>query len=95
MLFYNYTKATTVVKSVDRISNPVVKLSRGPIPLRLHYRLPMEEEEDIIPIVPVNHMNDVEAEEALSHRGPRAIAQRIQKQIMIEWFPNHRCAWDN
>lgn len=62
--------------------------------MRLHYKLPIEEE-DIIPIAPANHMNDIEAEEALPHRGPRAIAQRIQKQIMLEWFPNHRCALNN
>lgn len=64
--------------------------------MRLHYRLPIEEEEDVILVAPANHIDDIEEEEeALPYRGPRALAQRIQKQIMLEWFPNHRCAWDN
>lgn len=41
---------------------------------------------------PVHENN---AEEPEIRRGPRATAQRIQKQIMLEWFPDYRCAWNN
>lgn len=34
-------------------------------------------------------------EEVMNHRGPKAVAQRIQNQIMQEWFPNYRSALDN
>lgn len=65
--------------------------------MRIHYRLPisMEEEDMVLHNPLVNDANDIAEIEEIVHRGPRAVAQRIQKQIMLEWFPNHRCAWDN
>jgi len=64
--------------------------------MRLHYRLPLMQDDNIIEdLYNVNNINDDEVNEALPHRGPRAVAQRIQKQLMLEWFPNYRCAWDN
>lgn len=54
--------------------------------MRLHYKLPfdMEEENMIQHNDPVHHWNDAEEQEPEIHRGPRAVAQRIQKQIMLE-----------
>ncbi|XP_018406996.1 PREDICTED: putative nuclease HARBI1 [Cyphomyrmex costatus] len=62
--------------------------------MRLHYRLFMDIEEENINLnnEPMN-LNNLE-ERMEGHRQPRAIAQRIQKQIMLEWFRNYRCAWD-
>lgn len=64
--------------------------------MRLHYRLPWDiEEDDILQNAHVNYANDEgEIQDEVLRRGPRAVAQRIQKQIMREWFPNYRCAWD-
>lgn len=57
--------------------------------MRLHYRLPLDEEEEqedmFFDNAPADHMH-VE-EEIEIRRRPRAIAQRIQKQLMQEWFP--------
>lgn len=65
--------------------------------MRVHYRLPLEIEENIIfDDAHAHHANGIEEEQdVILRRGPRAIAQRVQKQIMRDWFPNYRCAWDN
>lgn len=66
--------------------------------MRVHYRLPLEIEENIIfNNAHVNQANDIDEEEQdiILRRGPRAIAQRIQKRIMRDWFPNYQCAWNN
>jgi len=50
--------------------------------------------EDIIPhneLAPPRYLNDAELQEIEIRRGPRAVAQRIQKQMMLEWFPHYRC----
>lgn len=62
--------------------------------MRLHYRLPLDI--DNAPADEVNAPAHVEEdlEVDVVPRGPRATAQRIQKQVMREWFPNYRCAWD-
>ncbi|XP_071580309.1 putative nuclease HARBI1 [Temnothorax nylanderi] len=59
--------------------------------MRLHYRLPMEEEiNNILRAAENVYVEDAEArEEVMNQRGPRAVAQRIQNQIMQEWFPNN------
>lgn len=67
--------------------------------MRVHYRLPLEIEENIIfddaHADQANGIDEEEEQDVILRRGPRAIAQRVQKQIMRDWFPNYRCAWDN
>lgn len=63
--------------------------------MRLHYRLPQDVNENEILNARANVYIEGAArqeEEAVNHREPRAVAQRIQKQIMQEWFPDYRCA---
>jgi len=65
--------------------------------MRLQYRMHFDIE-DIIPHnepAPPRYLNDAELQEIEIRRGPRAVAQRIQKQMMLEWFPHYRCAWDD
>lgn len=64
--------------------------------IRLHYRIPIDMEEDImLHNVHQNYVNDAaEIQDEGFRRIPRAVAQRIQQQIMQEWFPNNRCAWN-
>lgn len=38
--------------------------------------------------------SEAEEEADVVPRGPRAKAQRIQKQLMQEWFPQYHCAWE-
>ncbi|XP_071652534.1 putative nuclease HARBI1 isoform X1 [Temnothorax longispinosus] len=60
--------------------------------MRLHYRLPIDVEiENAHEPAPAYHLNNAEIEAEL-RRGPRAVAQRIQNQLMLEWFPNYRRA---
>jgi len=63
--------------------------------MRLHYRLPIDEENVIPENEPIPILNNLEVAEMEVHRGLRAVAQRIQKQIMLEWFRNYRCAWEH
>lgn len=67
--------------------------------MRVHYRLPLEIEENIIfddaHADQANGIDEKEEQDVILRRGPKAIAQRVQKQIMRDWFPNYRCAWDN
>ncbi|XP_024878983.1 putative nuclease HARBI1 [Temnothorax curvispinosus] len=64
--------------------------------MRLYYRLPLDMEENVfLDNAPADHIHVEEEEEVEIRRGPRAVAQRIQKQLMQEWFPNYVCAWDN
>lgn len=66
--------------------------------MRIHYRLPLELEENIFDDAHADQANNIDEEEeqdVILRRGPRAIAQRVQKQIMRDWFPNYRCAWEN
>jgi len=62
--------------------------------MHLHYRLPIDEENVIPENEPIPILNNLEVTEMEVHRGPRAVAQRIQKQIMLEWFRNYHCAWE-
>lgn len=58
--------------------------------IRIAHRLPLQEFE--VPI-DANHPENVNAvDECIAQRGPRAVAQRIQREIMIERFPNYRDA---
>lgn len=52
--------------------------------MRIHYRLPLELEENIFDDVHADQANNIDEEEqdVILRRGPRAIAQRVQKQIM-------------
>lgn len=62
--------------------------------MRLHYRLQFDMEKNIEQDVHANYANDAaEVQDEVFLRVPRAVAQRIQTQIMREWFPNYRCAW--
>ncbi|XP_039303333.1 putative nuclease HARBI1 [Solenopsis invicta] len=63
----------------------------------LHYRIPFDIENLQNEYAEPDEINNDEAEiqDGNPRRAPRAIAQRIQKQIMREWFPNYNCAWDN
>ncbi|KYN50498.1 hypothetical protein ALC57_00136 [Trachymyrmex cornetzi] len=64
--------------------------------MRLHYRLPFDEEYlQYEHAEPDKRDNDDVIQGEVPRRVPRAIAQRIQKQIMREWFLNYYCAWDN
>ncbi|EZA51536.1 Putative nuclease HARBI1 [Ooceraea biroi] len=66
--------------------------------MRVHYRLPLEIEENIIvDNANADRANDIDEEDqdVILRRGPRAIAQHVQKQIMRDWFPNYQCAWNN
>lgn len=64
--------------------------------MRLHHRIPLDVEiENVLDEpAPARHLHDAEMQEAEIQRGPRALAQRIQNQIMLEWFPNYRNAVD-
>lgn len=65
--------------------------------MRVHYRIPLEVENVLFDDANADHVVAVEEEEQdlIFRRGPRAIAQRVQKQLMREWFPNYPCAWEN
>lgn len=66
--------------------------------MRLYYRLPFDIEEDLENEYAEPGEGDngaAEIQDAVPRRAPRAVAQRIQRQIMREWFPNYYCAWDN
>jgi len=57
--------------------------------MRIHYRVPVEEENIdnwINDDYGVRHLED---NEMLERGGPRAVAMRIQKQIMQNWFPDY------
>lgn len=60
--------------------------------MRIQHRLPLEEFEE--PVAAYHHENadPMNVNEAVVQRGPRAVAQRIQRQIMRERFPNFRDA---
>lgn len=72
--------------------------------MRIQHRLPLEEFEELIAINQnsnagligtVDHNGNadfIDVEEDLAQRGPRVVAQRIQRQIMQERFPNFRDA---
>ncbi|XP_071580831.1 putative nuclease HARBI1 [Temnothorax nylanderi] len=66
--------------------------------MRLYYRLPFDEIEEIVQNEQAEldeRDNVAEIQDVVLRRPPRAVAQRIQKQIMRERFPNYYCAWDN
>lgn len=66
--------------------------------MRLYYRLPFDIEEDLQNEYAEPGERDngaAEIQDAVPRRAPRAVAQRIKRQIMREWFPNYYCAWDN
>ncbi|KMQ90607.1 nuclease harbi1 [Lasius niger] len=62
--------------------------------IRIQHRLQFKEFQ--APIVADNHQHEnaglIDVNEDLARRGPRALAQRIQCQIMRERFPNYRDA---
>lgn len=72
--------------------------------MRIQHRLPFEEFEEPIAINQngnacligaVDHNGNaglINVEEDIAARGPRVVAQRIQRQIMRERFPNFRDA---
>ncbi|XP_039305707.1 putative nuclease HARBI1 [Solenopsis invicta] len=62
--------------------------------IRIQYRLHFEEFE--VPIIANNPQNEnaIDINEDVARRRPRALAQRIQRQIMRERFPNYRDAED-
>lgn len=55
--------------------------------MRIHYRL--TDIENIDYSDNTNYYNDFHQNEIVERGGPRAIAMRIQKQIMQDWFPNY------
>jgi len=57
--------------------------------MRINYRVPVEEENIdnwINDDYGVRHLED---NEMMERGGPRAVAMRIQKQIMQNWFPDY------
>nr|XP_046467709.1 putative nuclease HARBI1 [Neodiprion pinetum] len=62
--------------------------------MRVQLRLNNEDDEQLAPIAhPVeNDVDPMDQDEEYNRRGPRALAQRIQQQIMRERFPNFRDA---
>ncbi|RLU19990.1 hypothetical protein DMN91_008549 [Ooceraea biroi] len=65
--------------------------------IRIQHRLQDVEELQAL-LVANNHQNEnvgfIDINEHVARRGPRAVAQRIQHQIMRERFPNYRDAQD-
>ena len=63
--------------------------------MRLYYRLPLQENwnEDMGAVHANINVENANLDRCV--RGPRAIAERIQKQIMQERFPTFACAWEN
>ncbi|XP_026828245.1 putative nuclease HARBI1 [Ooceraea biroi] len=85
-----------VLRYTSEIAGQIVNACAVLHNMRLHYRLPVDINEDEIVNAPANvHIEQEAGEEAVIRKGPRAIAQRIQNQIMQEWFPNYRSARDN
>ncbi|XP_024867587.1 putative nuclease HARBI1 [Temnothorax curvispinosus] len=91
--FYNHgERRTYLINIAGQIVNACAILHN----MRLYYRLPLDMEENVfLDNAPADHTHVEEEEEVEIRRGPRAVAQRIQKQLMQEWFPNYVCAWDN
>lgn len=57
--------------------------------MRIHYRIPIEEENiDNRDIHNYNERNLPQNDVAM-RGGPRAVAMRIQKQLMQDWFPGY------
>lgn len=60
--------------------------------MRIHYRLPIPDYNEAEYHIIANNYDNRHERDVLIRQGPRAVARRIQQQIMRERFPQFRDA---
>jgi len=94
---WRYLSYQRVLMYAPEIAGQIVNACAVLHNMRLHYLLPFDIEENLQNeyAEPDERDNGAAEIQDAARRAPRAVAQRIQRQIMREWFPNYYYVWDN